>query len=150
MSYWERFQTLIERLSQTASGNLRISVQESDIKQPIDIQDHWVESVILSGSSAKTSNGSTSDIDVGRFQYGVFCIDVTAVSGTSPSLAVYIDGKDQYSGKYKVLYQQTGINGVTTIFSETLTIPFKFIRVRWEISGTSPSFTFSVSAEMKS
>ncbi|MEM4975860.1 MAG: hypothetical protein QXT64_00875 [Desulfurococcaceae archaeon] len=134
----------------TAAGNLKVSVEESSIKQPVDIQDHWVESVVLLPSGARTASGSTADIDVGRFLYGEICIDITAVSGTNPTLDVYIEGKNQYTGKYKVLFSHTGLNSVQTIWDTITLLAFRYLRVRWIISGTSPSFTFSVSGEFKS
>ncbi|MEM4975713.1 MAG: hypothetical protein QXT64_00135 [Desulfurococcaceae archaeon] len=134
----------------TAAGNLKVSVEESSIKQPVNIQDHWVESVVLLPSGARTASGNTGDIDVGRFLYGEICIDITAVSGTNPTLDVYIEGKDQYTGKYKVLFSHTGLNSVQTIWDTITLLAFRYLRVRWVVGGTSPSFTFSVSGEFKS
>jgi hypothetical protein len=136
--------------SKTASDNLKIALVETNIKQPTDIQDHWQESVALVPSGARTASGNTADIDVGRFICAEICLDVTAVSGTTPTLDVYIEGKDQVSGKYKTLFSQTGINAVGTYWFTITTLAFKYIRVRWVISGTSPSFTFSVGMEGKS
>ena len=136
--------------SLTTAGNLRIALLETTIKQPIDVQDHWQESVALLPSSTVTSSGNTADIDVGRFICGEICLDVTAVSGTNPTLDVYIEGKDQLSGKYKVLFSQTGINAVGTYWFTITTLAFKYIRVRWVVGGSSPSFTFSVGMEGKS
>jgi hypothetical protein len=65
-------------------------------------------------------------------------------------LDVYIEGKDQVSGKYKTLFSQTGISAVGTWWFTITTLAFKYIRVRWVIGGTSPSFTFSVGMEGKS
>jgi len=136
--------------SLTASGNLKIALVETTIKQPIDIQDHWTESLALLPSGARTTSGNTADIDVGRFAKAEVCLDVTAVSGTTPTLDVYIEGKDQTSGKYKVIWSQTGINAVGTYWLTITDLIFTYIRVRWVIGGTSPSFTFSVGLEGKS
>lgn len=134
----------------TSAGNLRVALKETDIKQPVDVQDHWSESVVLLPSAARTAGGSTGDIDVGRFLYGEICIDVTAVSGTNPVLNVYIEGKDRYTGKYKVLFAHENITSVQTIWDTITMLAFTLIRVRYTIFGTSPSFTFSVSGEFKS
>jgi hypothetical protein len=136
--------------SKTASDNFKAALVETTIKQPIDVQDHWQESVALLPSAARTASGNTADIDVGRFICGEICLDVTAVSGTTPTLDVYIEGKDQLSGKYKALFSQTGINAVGTYWFTITTLAFKYLRVRWVIGGTSPSFTFSVGMEGKS
>ncbi|MEM1523516.1 MAG: hypothetical protein QXU69_10825, partial [Thermofilaceae archaeon] len=86
----------------------------------------------------------------GRFLYAEVCVDVTAVSGTNPVLNVYVEGKDRYSGKYKTLLSFENISSVQTLWGTITMLAFSLLRVRWIISGTSPSFTFSVSAEMKS
>jgi hypothetical protein len=134
----------------SAAGNLKAALVEATIKQPIDVQDHWQEGIALLPSAARTASGNTADIDVGRFICGEICLDVTAVSGTNPTLDVYIEGKDQLSGKYKVLFSQTGISAVGTYWFTITTLAFKYLRVRWVIGGTSPSFTFSVGMEGKS
>jgi hypothetical protein len=135
----------------TASGNLKVSLQETTIKQPVDIQDHWQENVVIAPSAARTASGNTADIDVGRILKAEICIDVTAVSGTTPTLDVYVEGQDQLSGKYKVLFSQTGINAVGTFWTPNpLDIAFKYVRARWVIGGTSPQFVFSIGLEGKS
>ncbi|MEM0307086.1 MAG: hypothetical protein QXK01_08935 [Thermofilum sp.] len=134
----------------TAAGNLRVSLQEATIKQPVDVQDHWTESVVLLPSAAQTASGAGSDVDVGRFLYAEVCVDVTAVSGTNPVLNVYVEGKDRYTGKYKTLLSFENISSVQTLWGTITMLAFTYLRVRWTISGTSPSFTFSVSMEAKS
>jgi hypothetical protein len=129
---------------------LRISIQGSGIAVPIDIQSHYNENVAILPSAARTASGITSDINVEKFIAAEVCVDVTAVSGTSPTLDVYLEGKDQLSGKYKTIWSQTGINAVGTYWSPTIsTLAFKYIRLRWVIGGTSPSFTFSCGMEGK-
>ena len=134
----------------TATGNHKVALVETTIKQPVDIQDHWVESVALITSGARTASGTAPDVDVGRFLYAELCLDVTAVSGTNPTLDVYIEARNQYTGKYKVLFQQTGITAVGTYWFSLGPYAWRYLRVRWVISGTSPSFTFSVSGDFKS
>ncbi|MEM4847497.1 MAG: hypothetical protein QW794_07045 [Thermosphaera sp.] len=141
-----RFLSLIA----TAAGNIRVALRETTIKQPVDIQDHWNENVVLLERAARTTSGSTGDIDVGRFLYAEICVDVTAVSGTNPVLSVYVEGRDRYTGKYKTLLSFENITSVQTLWGTISPLAFTLIRVRWTISGTSPSFTFSVSMEAKS
>jgi hypothetical protein len=111
----------------------------------------WQENIVIVPSATRTEDGYTTDIDVSRILKAEICIDVTDVSGTTPTLDVYIEGKDQLSGKYKVLFSQTGINDVDTFWTPNpIDIVFKYVRARWEISGESPSFTFSIGLEGKS
>lgn len=72
-------------------------------------------------------------------------LDVTAASGTSPSLTVLVE--DTLDGTTwntvgtfaaKTAVGREVIN-ITSLFSDRL-------RVRWTISGTTPSFTFAVVA----
>jgi hypothetical protein len=124
----------------TDLGNLRVAIYE-----------RYSGSITLAASATRTGSGNTDDIDVGRLMKGEICIDVTDVSGTSPTLDVYVEGKDRVSGKYKTLFSQTGINSTNTFWTPNpIDIAFKYLRVRWVIGGTNPSFTFSVSLEGKS
>jgi hypothetical protein len=98
-------------------------------------------------SSTRTSSGSTSDIDVSNYKSIRFLLKVTAVSGTSPTLDVYIEGKYDQTGDYEVLLQRTGVNANGTYFmGQVDNLVFRNIRIRWVIGGTSPSFTFTVTA----
>ena len=73
----------------------------------------------------------------------VFFLNVTAVSGTSPTLNVYIDIQDPISGSW---VQQDAFPQVTAPTSLALaeSVRSTKYRVRWVVGGTSPSFTFSV------
>ena len=120
------------------------------IKVPVDVQDHWVEAVTISASSAKTTSGNTADIDVGKFLHAEVCLDVTAASGTSQTLTFYLEGKDPVSGKYKTLWDPGTITAVGTFWLAITTLAFKYLRARWVIGGGTPSFTFSVGMSAKS
>lgn len=100
-------------------------------------------------SAARTANGDTGVVAFGaggapsgnlRIQ-----LDVTAASGTSPTLNVVVE--DTLDG--------TNWNTVGTFAQRTaagrevvnITTPFADrLRVRWTVGGTTPSFTFSVVA----
>jgi hypothetical protein len=74
-------------------------------------------------------------------------LKVTAVSGTNPSLSVYIEGKFEATGDYKPLVYQEGITGTGIWYLTINPCIFRYIRVRWVLGGTSPSFTFGVYAQ---
>lgn len=96
-------------------------------------------------SAARTATGSTGSLS----GYGVTKtlraqLDVTAASGTSPTLNVIIE--DSLDGG-------TTWNTVGTFTQRTaagrevinITTPFSpLLRVSWTITGTTPSFTFAV------
>jgi len=140
-----------------ADNNLKIVLVNSEIIQPVEPQSHWAEAVTLLASGARTASGEGDDVDIGRFIVAELCIDVTEVSGTFASgegLRVIVEGKDEVSGKYKVIYDsydKTGgmITSPTTLWEPITDLAFRLLRVRWEISGTDPSFTFSVSMQAK-
>lgn len=96
-------------------------------------------------SAARTTSGASAALaGYGGARLLRAQLDVTAASGTTPSLAVLIedtlDGTNFYTvGTFaaKTAVGREVIN-VTTPFTDTL-------RVSWTITGTTPSFTFSVS-----
>lgn len=85
-------------------------------------------------------------------------IDITAISGTSPTLTVNLEGKDEFSGKYYTFLQSAALTavGVTVLrvypgltAAANLTandvLPGMY-RVRTTIGGTSPSVTATINA----
>ncbi|MEM1522900.1 MAG: hypothetical protein QW407_03635 [Thermofilaceae archaeon] len=56
--------------STTAAGNLRVALKETGMKQPVDIQNHWSESVILPPSGARAASGNTADTPRSTVQGG--------------------------------------------------------------------------------
>jgi len=130
---------------------LNILLKNTQIMLPVDWQGVTPETVkgslTLLGSGARTSSSNSSDIDILHYRNLDVLIDVTAVSGTSPTLDVYIDGKFTAVGKYYPIASQTGITTTGQWLLQLRNIPYRYIRVRWVIGGTSPSFTFGVYAE---
>lgn len=135
--------------SLTGAGNLKQSIEEQSIAAGVDLQAHYATLIELHASGAETADGNSGDIDVSQILYLKACVDVTSVSGTNPTLDIYLEGKDEESGKYETLWNPAQITGTTTVFSGVLTIPHQNIRLRWVIGGTSPSFTFSGGANCK-
>jgi hypothetical protein len=75
----------------------------------------------------------------------VFFLDVTGVSGTSPTLDVYIDIQDPASGKWVNQDKFTATPITTTgTWAIALQVRSTKYRIRWVLGGTNPSFTFSV------
>jgi len=150
-----------DKLQFDTNNNLKIVLAASEILQPTDIQSHWGEGVTLLASGVRTSSGERSDVDVERFICGELHLSVTAVSGTfdtGQGLRVIVEGKDEITGDYKIIYDSADPNKshigemITSPVDDWLPITmnaFKHLRVRWEISGTDPSFTFSVTLQAK-
>lgn len=120
-----------------------------------------VRSYTVLASAARTASGNSLDFtsDAGATICAAqFVIDVTAAAGTTPVLVVTIQGLDPTSGKYFTLLATANITAAgTTVLrvgpgfpvaansSANDIMPLQW-RVSYTITGTTPSFTFSVGA----
>jgi hypothetical protein len=109
-----------------------------------------IQNVLNGASAAHTTSSDFGDLDVSKCRRIAVDINITAVSGTSPTIQFFIDRKD-VNGVY---YQLWSSNVVSTAVPISTTIgAFATInqalganvRLRWTITGTTPSFTFSAS-----
>lgn len=93
---------------------------------------------------ARTASGDSGVWDgFGRASTLLALLSVTAASGTSPNLTVFIE--DTLDG---INWFTVGTFAArTAVGTETINVTSPFadrIRARWAISGTTPSFTFSL------
>jgi hypothetical protein len=111
-------------------------------------------------SAARTATGNSSDMTNLNAAGVTAFVNVTAASGTSPTLLVTLQGKDPISATYYTLVAQAatltaagsatltaypGASGGPASPSATSGMPVpRTWRVLWTIAGTTPSFTFSV------
>lgn len=108
---------------------------------PLPINKFYDEMV---ASAARTTNGNSGPLPgYGALQDLVVQVDASAVSGTSPSLTVLVE--DTVDGtNYNTVQAFTAITAVGRQV-QRITVPFTdTLRVSWTITGTTPSFTFSV------
>jgi len=108
--------------------------------------------VTLVPKKVVTADGdSTSEkieVPIG-YDSGVFMINIYAVSGTSPTLDVYILTEDFYSGNWFQIAQYLSIT-TTGQYPIIITKGLgKYLAVSWKVGGTTPSFTLSISAVLK-
>jgi hypothetical protein len=120
-----------------ASGNLR-TVRATATRSTIQ------------ASGAQTVGASSAAISVGTFREFLVLVNVTTVSGTTPSLAFFVDtssdggttwmqiasGSAITATGFQLIPLGAGSSATPVLFGDT-------IRLRWTISGTTPSFTFS-------
>lgn len=103
-----------------------------------------VEPVTLAASAARTATGNGSGAELGDRRVARLKLDVTAASGTSPTLDVTIqtsrDGTTWYTAG--TFAQRTGIANESKVFAID-----RHVRASWTIGGTTPSFTFSIIGE---
>lgn len=117
------------------------------------------DTVTLKASGAETASTSGAATDVGDAATGTVTVDVTAVTGTSPTALIYIEGSHDGGTTWHTL-ARVGANGsvhgdigtdptnLTAAVTKRTTIPLaQHIRSRSVIGGTTPSFTYSVTVE---
>lgn len=109
--------------------------------------------VVVLPSAVRTVSGASGDIAQTEATRGMFFLNVTAASGTSPTLDVTVEAKDPVSGEYFTIgtfAQATGVSSEMVAIgggSDAEFVPRTF-RVAYAMAGTSPSFTFSVGAAL--
>lgn len=112
-------------------------------------------------SAARTVSANGPDLVAPSAERVIVWLNVTAVSGTTPTLDVAIQGKDPVSGAYVTLLsfaQATGTGAqvaalgaeadkATAPLASAFPVP-RVLRVVTTIGGTTPNFTFSVGATL--
>ncbi len=129
------------------------------------------EALTLSGSSAKVAPGSGPIIDVGNLRQAFVLVSVTAGSGTVNPFRVWVEGSIDGTifaeiacdlvlkagaaapGAAATVPQRDIVNETavvtSAIYSATCSTSARHIRARWDVTGTTPSETFSVVAFVK-
>ena len=110
--------------------------------------DRRTKTITLAASAARTADGESTPFDVGRFTEALIFIDVTAASGASPTLDFDIEAgpADDALGYIHTGAAQITGTGKTLV---RLTNFGKWLRLSWDIAGSSPSFTFEAKLAVK-
>lgn len=111
-------------------------------------------------SAPVSASGNSTVFDNHNYAGANIGINVTAVSGTTPSMTAFVEGLDEASGVWYPVLQSAPItstgftllsiyHGIAVVANQSASavLPATF-RVRWAITGTTPSFTFTVGACM--
>lgn len=107
----------------------------------------------LTRTDAAADQGPGTVVDHKYASKAVFHLDVTEVSGGTPTLNVSIEWYEPGSGKWLTLFSFTQATVVSnqTIWwgypSDAEHLPGRF-RANWTIAGTTPSFKFSVGGDI--
>lgn len=98
-------------------------------------------------SAARTASGTSTAFSEGGNDNLTVLLAVTAVSGTTPSLAVTVEWTDDGTNWYKGDPADT-FTAITAAGNVCKTFGVKGLaaRLNYAITGTTPSFTFSASA----
>ena len=110
----------------------------------------------LLASAARTTSGNTqaSSLGVANFRDMHMFLNISAVSVTAPTLKIYSQAKDPVSGNWADvsllwdLSESTAIAQTAYAQIAGLGLASDFA-LRWEITGTTPSFTFSIGYVVK-
>ena len=126
--------------------------------------------ITLLGSAARTATGVGDAFDLSQFVTGIdpgqpltlrVQSDVTAASGTTPTLTMLIQDSVDGGTNWNTIgtfTQQTGVNrqviqiapsGVAQAAGFAWPFNYRKIRCSWTIGGTTPSFTSSVKATVQ-
>ena len=104
------------------------------------------EPTTLVPAGARTAAGSGPGIGVGEASTLRVDLTVTAVAGTTPSLAVVLE----HSPDNTTWSTHSTFNAVTAAGTQRKVASGldRYIRCSWTITGTTPSATFSVAGEL--
>lgn len=101
--------------------------------------------LVLAPSAARTTSGNGDSQSAETEDSLRLTLDVTAASGGTPSLTVTVqnsvDGTTWVT--HSAFTAKTGTGTERKVFAGI----DRFVRVIWAITGTTPSFTFSVAGE---
>src|SRR5258708_39485908 len=102
--------------------------------------------IILHASGAETSSGSSASFGTGNMGLVGLFVNITAKSGTLPTLIVNIQHSPDNVTWYDVPSLTTSslniVSAVSTILSNPTPLA-DYVRCNWTIGGVNPSFTFT-------
>jgi hypothetical protein len=111
-----------------------------------------VDNLSVEAGVTRTATGSSNAIDVGERSSACLELNVTAASGTSPTMTVAIetskDGSGTGLGAWRSVASFAAATGVTSERKSFAGLD-RYVRATATIGGTTPSFTYSVSGDLK-
>lgn len=113
--------------------------------------------LLTSSTKTITGNTNTTPLQVGDFKEAVVALNVTAASGTTPTLDVKIQTSDDGGSTwYDLVYPNTttpvAFAQATGVSKKLISLSGAFgdyLSIVYTIGGTSPSFTFAVKVVLK-
>lgn len=99
----------------------------------------------ISASSAKTVTGNSGSVTIAApGTSAAFVLNLTAVSGTNPVLDVIIETSSDSGTTFNTVYSFNRLTATGQEYTPVIAVSGNRVRASWTISGTTPSFTFSV------
>ena len=105
--------------------------------------------ILFSGTATETGNTQSTPKVCRYSKEGIFFLDVTAASGTSPTLDVTVHTYDEIGGNWHLLATFDQKNAAGTDVGYLASGLGEKLSVTYTIGGTGPSFTFSVAVNLK-
>jgi hypothetical protein len=103
--------------------------------------------VVVAASAARTTTGQSAAVQAQGRQVAVE-VDVTAVSGSTPSMTLTVEWSDDNGTTWFLADPPDTFTALTAAGKRVKEFDVKapYFRTVWTISGTTPSFTFAVDA----
>lgn len=99
-------------------------------------------------SGTFTSTGNSGSLDGEGMSLVSFTVNITAASGSSPTLSINIQESDDQSNWISIATTNT-FTGVSTQNMRGLPLSSRYYRYVYTITGSTPSFTFSINTTLK-
>src|SRR5579862_2105522 len=102
--------------------------------------------ITLHPSATETTSGNTASFGTGNMALCGMFVNITAASGTLPSITITLQHSPDGTVWYNVGNISVTSSGTATVSSAppALGLLAEYSRCAWTVSGANPSFTFSV------
>ena len=120
---------------------------QTDISVKYGSTPYWATTLV--NNQTITSNGNSSNVYIPNWLHFFVFVYVSAVSGTSPSLNVYLNAVDEITNTSVSIASVTNITATGTYYMSATNLGAGYINVSWTVGGTSPSFTVTITLHAK-
>jgi hypothetical protein len=108
------------------------------------------DAILVPEGTVVTASGTGAAIEVDDRDEFRGAVDVTAASGTTPSLTVNIQTSfdNGVTDAWRTVASFAAVTTVSTTAREVFAGLDRWVRATWTVSGTTPSITFGVAGEI--
>lgn len=135
------------KMQETGGKGMTVKYDENGIPYPTC---GVTENGVLLTSTARTEDGNSDAVACDWAHELLVMVDVTAKSGTNPTLDVDVEVSPDEGATWFVATSFTQWNNATGKKMVALTACGSLFRVAYKLGGTSPSFTFAAWYTLKS